>query len=78
MNETTTKNETALLAPGLWEKEDAAAFLRLSTTSVLALVRADEFPHLRIGRSLRFRREGLDAYLGELASQSRTEAGRKK
>lgn len=65
---TTTKDPTTTLpAPGLWEKEDAAAYLRLSVSTILRLVRSGELPHFRIGRSLRFRREDLDAYLEELA-----------
>ena len=71
---TTTTKDTktpTLPAPGLWEKEEAAAYLRLSVSTILRLVRAGELPHFRIGRSLRFRREDLDGYIGELAFRGR-------
>ena len=52
-------------APAAWKKADAAAYLNISEVTLLRLVRAGEVPHTRVGRSLRFTKEALDAYLRE-------------
>ena len=44
--------------------DDVAAFLRVSKTSVYRLVERRQLPFCRVGRSLRFTQEDLDAYLG--------------
>ena len=43
---------------------EAAAFLRVSTDTVYAEVRAGRLPHARLGRALRFSEDALRAYLG--------------
>jgi excisionase family DNA binding protein len=44
---------------------EVAGRLRLATHSVYALVRRDEIPHLRLGRTVRFRPEAVDEWLRE-------------
>ena len=60
MKKTTT---TSNLPPAAWKKAEAAAYLSISEMTLLRLVRAGEVPHTRVGRSLRFTKESLDAYL---------------
>jgi excisionase family DNA binding protein len=45
--------------------EDVAELLQLRTDRVYALARAGEIPHLRFGRTLRFRREAIERWLGQ-------------
>ncbi len=49
--------EGALLLP-----EEAAAYFRITRAQVMALVRKDLLPCVRIGRFVRFRKEDLDAW----------------
>jgi excisionase family DNA binding protein len=51
-------------------KEEAAAYLGISTVTLYRLTRAGKVPHLRLGRLLRWRKEDLDAFL---AASSTTE-----
>jgi excisionase family DNA binding protein len=50
--------------PSLLTIDEVAEILRLSKTSVYRLVERRELPFCRVGRSLRFTRTDLDAYLG--------------
>lgn len=43
--------------------KEAAAYLSISLPTLFRLTRAGELAHVRIGRSLRFRVEDLDAFL---------------
>ena len=43
--------------------DEVAALLRVSKTSVYRLTERRELPFCRVGRSLRFTREDVDAYL---------------
>ena len=57
--------------------EEVAEFLRVSKTSVYRLVERRELPFCRVGRSLRFSRKDLRAYLearrvGSAASDDHT------
>ena len=63
------------LAPAAWKKAEAAAYLNISEVTLLRLVRAGEVPHTRVGRSLRFTKEALDAYLREGTTTSWTPHG---
>ena len=63
------------LPPAAWKKEEAAAYLNVSAVALLRLVRAGEVPHTRVGRSLRFTKEALDAYLREGTTTSWTPHG---
>lgn len=61
--------------PAVWTKDEAAAYLNISTVTLLRLVRAGEVPHTRVGRSLRFRKADLDAYLEAMTSKAWTPHG---
>lgn len=54
---------TVPVPPAAWKKAEAAAYLAISEMTLIRLVRAGEVPHTRVGRSLRFTKEALDAYL---------------
>ena len=49
--------------PALLTIDEVAEFLRISKTSVYRLVERRDLPFCRVGRTLRFRREDLEAYL---------------
>ena len=49
--------------PSLLTIEEVAEFFRVSKTSVYRLVERRELPFCRVGRSLRFSRKDLRAYL---------------
>lgn len=49
--------------PSLLTIDEVADFLRISNTSVYRLVGRRELPVCRVGRSLRFDRRDLEAYL---------------
>ena len=55
--ETTTKKKVL-------DPHEAAAYLSVSRTTLYRLVRTG-LPHVRLGRSLRFRSADLDGYLEE-------------
>ena len=53
----------------VWEKmnltiEEAAAYLRFSTTYLYKLARANEIPHMNFGRHILFRKADLYAWVG--------------
>jgi excisionase family DNA binding protein len=63
--------------PSLLTLEEVAGFLRVSKTSVYRLVERRELPFCRVGRTLRFSRTDLEAYLkarrvGSAASDDNT------
>ncbi len=71
-----TKTPTVVsTAPAAWKKAEAAAYLNISEVTLLRLVRAGEVPHTRVGRSLRFTKEALGAYLRERTTTSWTPHG---
>ena len=43
--------------------KEAAAYLSISLPTLFRLTRGGELPHLRIGRSIRYRLEDLEAFL---------------
>jgi excisionase family DNA binding protein len=43
--------------------KDAASFLNVSPMTIYREVNAGTLPHVRIGRSIRFSKEALDAYI---------------
>ena len=49
--------------PSLLTIEEVAEFLRVSKTSVYRLVERRDIPFCRVGRSVRFDRRDLEAYL---------------
>lgn len=60
MNATTTAPP---IAPAVLTTKQAAAYLGVSLPTLFRLLRADQLPHLRLGRAIRFRREDLDAFI---------------
>ena len=52
-------------AERLLRAEDVAERIGMTKDFVYALVRRKEIPHVRLGRSVRFRRESIDAWLAE-------------
>lgn len=59
----TTKKESPTVLPAALSTKEAAAYLSISLPTLFRITRAGELPHLRIGRSLRYRLEDLDAFL---------------
>lgn len=49
----------------VFDVREAAAFLGITAGTVYRLTRAGELPHVRIGRSIRFRIVDLDDYLAD-------------
>jgi excisionase family DNA binding protein len=47
----------------LLEAEEVARYLGMRTDWVYREVRVGRLPHIRLGRTLRFRRESIDAWL---------------
>ena len=43
--------------------EEVIAFLRVNTRTLYRLIRAGDFPAVRVGRQWRFRRSDLEAWL---------------
>ncbi|MEW5989726.1 MAG: helix-turn-helix domain-containing protein [Chloroflexota bacterium] len=54
----TPARETAL-----WTVDEVAAFLRISRAKAYAMAAAGDLPTVRMGRSVRVRRDRLDAWL---------------
>ena len=56
---------------GLWTVHDVASFLRMSTSWVYKRVAEDAIPCVRLGASVRFKREDIAAYAsGRMATQA--------
>ena len=53
--------------------KDAAKFLNVSAMSIYREVNAGTLPHVRIGRSIRFSKEALDAYIENQVTAPKTE-----
>ena len=51
--------------PALLTIEEAARYLRLSRAKVYQMAQRSELPSVRMGRSVRVRRDRLDAWLDE-------------
>ena len=56
--------------------KEAAAFLRLTPTTIYRATRAGTLPHVRIGRSIRFSQEALENYLSTPAAPKQAPAVR--
>ena len=57
--------EVVAVADRLLSAPEVAERLQLTTDFVYALARRGEIPHLRFGRTLRFRAEAIDQWLRE-------------
>lgn len=49
--------------PAVWTREEAAQYLSISLPTLVRLVKKGEIPHVRIRRSVRFKKADLDKYL---------------
>lgn len=58
-----TKPATTTVQKAALSTREAAAYLSISLPTLFRLLKANQLPHLRIGRSIRFRPEDLDAFL---------------
>jgi excisionase family DNA binding protein len=54
-----------LLAEPLLDAGEAARLLRVPRSTLYELVRSRGLPHVRVGRTLRFTRAGLGAWVNE-------------
>lgn len=52
----------------LWDIGDVAKYLRLSERTVMRRIEDSGLPYIRIGGTLRFRREDIDSWLTEGAA----------
>ena len=59
--------------PMLLTVEDVQNVIRLGRTKVYELIRTGQLPVIRIGRSVRIRREALERWVAELEEQSADE-----
>ena len=59
----TRKTDPEEIAPAVWTREEAASYLALSVPTIMRLIKKGEIPHIRIGRTLRFKKADLDKYL---------------
>jgi excisionase family DNA binding protein len=56
-------SEHQLLAEPLLNAEEAARLLKVPRSTLYELVRSRELPHVRVGRTLRFTRQDLSAWI---------------
>ena len=59
--------------PMLLTVEDVQNVIQLGRTKVYEMIRTGELPVIRIGRSVRVRREALERWLNELEEQNSDE-----
>jgi excisionase family DNA binding protein len=67
-----TKND----APAIWTVHDVAVYLRMSEAKVYRLVKDQQIPVARIGKTWRFRKDLLDDWLSQSAESSMKTAGK--
>ena len=67
----------APLAPRVLDARDAARYLALGLDTLYRLVRGGELPHVRVGKSIRFRPEDLEQYLASRITRSWTRVDRR-
>jgi excisionase family DNA binding protein len=58
-----TKRATSAAHSEVMTTEEVIAFLRVNTRTLYRLIRAGNFPAVRVGRQWRFRRSDLEAWL---------------
>lgn len=66
------------MATAVLDTREAAAYLAVEPPTVYRLARSGELPHVRVGRSLRFRVEDLNRYLEERTSRNWTPHGKER
>jgi excisionase family DNA binding protein len=57
-------------APVIWTVHDVAEYLRMSEAKVYRLVREQQIPVVRIGKTWRFRKDLLDEWLSQCVQSS--------
>jgi excisionase family DNA binding protein len=65
-----TKFERDGLPTAVLDAVEASAYLAVRKETLYRMVRGGEIPHTRVGKSLRFQVEDLDAYLQERTSRA--------
>jgi excisionase family DNA binding protein len=63
-------SEPQEIANSLLTKEEAARYLSISPSTISRLIHAGELVHVKIGKSLRFRREDIDAFIQSKTSKT--------
>jgi excisionase family DNA binding protein len=58
-----TRKPASTAASELLTTEEVISFLRVNTRTLYRLIRAGDFPAVRVGRQWRFRRTDLEAWL---------------
>jgi excisionase family DNA binding protein len=61
--EVVIENTSEKDSPIIWTVHDVATYLRMSEAKVYRLVKQQQLPVIRIGKSWRFRKDLLDAWL---------------
>jgi excisionase family DNA binding protein len=56
--------------PVIWTVHDVAEYLRMSEAKVYRLVKEREIPALRIGKTWRFRKDLLEAWMDQCTERS--------
>ena len=62
--------------PPIWTVHDVAEYLRMSEAKVYRLVKEQQLPVVRIGKTWRFRKDLLDNWLNECAESSLKKDGK--
>jgi excisionase family DNA binding protein len=63
--------------PRVLDAQGAARYLSLGLDTLYRLVRSGELPHSRVGKSIRFRPEDLDAYIASRVTREWTRVDRR-
>lgn len=59
----TTEGPTNTIQPAVLRVSEAGTYLGVSGDTVRRLIRDGSLPHVRVGNSIRIRRQDLDSYL---------------
>lgn len=70
------KTLNAKADPAIWTVRDVAVYLRMSESKVYRLVKEQQLPVVRIGKTWRFRKDLLDHWLNECTESSLRKAGK--
>ena len=65
------------IPPRVLDAQNAARYLSLGLDTLYRLVRSGELPHSRVGKSIRFRPEDLDAYIAARVTRAWTRVDRR-
>jgi len=64
--------------PDILTVEELAELVRVKPVTIYRLVRRDEIPHFRVGRTIRFRRDDVERIVDTSARQHRKKPRGKK